>query len=60
MMTMPEGAASDLVDIPDVVPARMVNEFSYCRRLFFLEWVHAQFADNLDTVEGRWHHRSGS
>lgn len=23
-----------------------------------LEWVHAQFADNLDTVEGRWHHRA--
>ncbi len=36
----------------------MVNEFSYCRRLFFLEWVHAQFADNVDTVEGRWQHRA--
>jgi len=36
----------------------MINEFSYCRRLFFLEWVHAQFADNVDTVEGRWHHRA--
>jgi CRISPR-associated protein Cas1 len=24
---------------------------------FFLEWVHAQFADNIDTVEGRWEHR---
>ena len=45
-------------DVPDLVPARMVNEFSYCRRLFFLEWVHAQFADNVDTVEGRWHHRA--
>lgn len=45
-------------EVPDLVPARMVNEFSYCRRLFFLEWVHAQFADNVDTVEGRWHHRA--
>ena len=45
-------------DVPDLVPARMVNEFSYCPRLFFLEWVHAQFADNIDTVEGRWHHRA--
>lgn len=36
----------------------MVNEFSYCPRLFFLEWVHAQFADNADTVDGRWHHRA--
>lgn len=45
-------------DVPDLVPARMVNEFAYCQRLFFLEWVHAQFADNVDTVEGRWHHRA--
>jgi len=49
---------NDSNDVPDLVPARMLNEFSYCRRLFFLEWVHAQFADNVDTVEGRWHHRS--
>lgn len=44
--------------VPDLVPARMVNEFSYCPRLFFLEWVDAQFADNQDTVEGRWLHRA--
>ena len=44
-------------DVPDLVPARMLNEFTYCPRLFFLEWVHAQFADNVDTVEGRWQHR---
>lgn len=55
---MLEGETSDSIDIPELVPARMVNEFSYCRRLFFLEWVHAQFADNTDTVEGRWHHRA--
>lgn len=46
------------VDVPELVPARMVNEFSYCPRLFYLEWVNVQFADNLDTVEGRWHHRA--
>ncbi len=44
--------------VPDLVPARMVNEFSYCPRLFFLEWVDAQFADSDDTVEGRWQHRA--
>jgi CRISPR-associated protein Cas1 len=48
----------DAEDVPELVPARMVNEFSYCNRLFFLEWVHAQFADNDETVEGRWHHRA--
>jgi CRISPR-associated protein Cas1 len=45
-------------DVPDLVPARMLNEFCYCPRLFHLEWVHAQFADNLDTVDGRWQHRA--
>ncbi len=55
---MPDGEAPYDADVPELVPARMVNEFSYCRRLFFLEWVHAQFADNVDTVEGRWHHRA--
>lgn len=55
---MPGAADSGVVDVPELVPARTVNEFSYCRRLFFLEWVHAQFADNTDTVEGRWHHRA--
>ncbi|MGQ0617893.1 MAG: CRISPR-associated endonuclease Cas4g/Cas1g [Acidimicrobiia bacterium] len=45
------------IEVPELVPARMVNEFTYCPRLFFLEWVHVQFADNTDTVEGRWHHR---
>jgi CRISPR-associated protein Cas1 len=36
----------------------MVNEFEYCPRLFYLEWVQARFEDNPDTVEGRYHHRA--
>lgn len=36
----------------------MVNEFTYCPRLFFLEWVQARFEDNADTVEGRYQHRA--
>ncbi len=43
--------------IPKVVPARMVNEFEYCPRLFYLEWVQGRFEDNSDTVEGRYVHR---
>lgn len=43
--------------VPELVPARMVNEFVYCERLFFLEWVQARFADNLDTREGSFVHR---
>lgn len=46
------------IGVPELVPARMVNEFTYCPRLFFLEWVQARFVDNDDTVEGRYHHRA--
>ena len=30
--------------LPDYLPARMVNEFVYCPRLFFYEWVEGSFA----------------
>ncbi|MGQ0842082.1 CRISPR-associated endonuclease Cas4g/Cas1g [Actinokineospora sp.] len=42
---------------PDLLPARMVNEFVYCPRLFYLEWVEGRFADNDDTRLGRQVHR---
>lgn len=41
---------------PDVLPARMVNEFVYCPRLFFYEWVEGVFVHSADTVEGAWRH----
>jgi CRISPR-associated protein Cas1 len=44
-------------DVPELVPARMLNEFAYCPRLAYLEWVQGDFADSADTVEGRFHHR---
>lgn len=44
-------------DVPDLIPARMLNEFAYCPRLAYLEWVQGDFADSADTVEGRHHHR---
>ena len=47
-----------MADVPDLVPARMVNEFEYCPRLFYLEWVQSRFEDNPDTVEGRYVHRN--
>ena len=43
--------------LPDYLPARMVNEFSYCPRLFFYEWVEGLFAESVDTVEGSAQHR---
>lgn len=44
-------------DYPDLVPARMVNEFVYCPRLAYIEWVQGDFAHNYETVEGRFKHR---
>jgi CRISPR-associated protein Cas1 len=35
----------------------MVNEFAYCPRLAYLEWVQGDFEDNADTVDGRYKHR---
>lgn len=46
-----------LLDVPDSVPARMLNEFAYCPRLPWLEWVQREFEDNADNAEGRFRHR---
>ena len=35
----------------------MLNEYVYCPRLFFLEWVDALWADNADVAEGNRRHR---
>lgn len=40
-----------------LIPARMLNEWTYCERLGVLEWVHGEFDDSADTVEGTWQHR---
>lgn len=42
--------------LPDYLPARMLNEFTYCPRLFFYEWVDGLFAHNSDTLEGGYRH----
>lgn len=47
-------AQSDAV--PDYLPARMLNEFVYCPRLFYYEWVEGVFAHNRETVEGAIRH----
>ncbi|MGH8729482.1 MAG: CRISPR-associated endonuclease Cas4g/Cas1g [Burkholderiales bacterium] len=43
-------------DLP-LLPARMVNEYQYCPRLSYLEWVQGEWAESSDTVEGRHAHR---
>lgn len=40
----------------DYMPARMLNEFVYCPRLFFYEHVEKIFVHNRETVEGSHRH----
>ena len=40
----------------EFIPARMINEWVYCPRLAYLEWVENEWADSADTVEGRRAH----
>ena len=52
-----EGGNATVRDrLPDYLPARMVNEFVYCPRLFFYEWVEGLFRESVDTVEGKAQH----
>jgi CRISPR-associated exonuclease Cas4/CRISPR-associated protein Cas1 len=61
----PQSPASQLVlELPappasaetPLVPVRMVNEWVYCPRLAYLEWVDGEWADSSDTEEGRRAH----
>jgi CRISP-associated protein Cas1 len=49
--------ADESVEAGQLMPVRMLNEFTYCPRLFYLEWVQGEFVDNEFTVEGRVAHR---
>jgi len=44
-------------ELPDYLPARMVNEFAYCPRLFFYEWVEGLFTESANTIEGAVQHQ---
>ena len=42
--------------LPDLLPARMLNEYVYCPRLFFYEWVEGVFENSADTLDGQAKH----
>ena len=50
-------AFSPLPSHPAVIPARMLNEFVYCPRLFYYEFVEGVFVESADTVRGKTLHR---
>jgi CRISPR-associated protein Cas1 len=41
----------------ELIPASMVRKYAYCPRLFYLEYVQGEWAENADTLEGRVVHR---
>lgn len=46
-----------VVESPELVHARKLNEFVYCPRLAYLEWVRQEWQENADTAEGSFVHR---
>ena len=53
---IPEPSESDRRNLPDYLPARAINEFVYCPRLFFYEQVEGVFVESADTIEGSAQH----
>ena len=43
--------------LPDYLPARMINEYVYCPRLFYFEQVEGIFVHNEHTAEGAVQHK---
>lgn len=52
-LPLPAPAAAE--DEP-LVPARMLNEWVYCPRLAYLEWVEGSWEENEDTAKGKHAH----
>ncbi len=48
---------SQTTEALELVPARMLNEYVYCPRLCYMEWVQGEFSHNADTLDGRLQHR---
>jgi hypothetical protein len=49
---MEKSAARNPEEEPQPIPARMLNEFVYCQRLFYYEFVEGVFVESADTLRG--------
>ena len=47
------GTLAGLSRLDEPMPARMLNEFVYCPRLFYYEYVEGTFVENADTERGK-------
>ncbi|MGC9326748.1 MAG: CRISPR-associated endonuclease Cas4g/Cas1g [Candidatus Hinthialibacter sp.] len=50
-------AETSVISPPDLIPARMLNEYAYCPRLCYLEWVQQEWDENQYTLDGSYKHR---
>lgn len=41
------------MEVPELIPARMLAEFAYCPRLGYIMWVESEFEDNVYTLDGK-------
>jgi CRISPR-associated endonuclease Cas1/CRISPR-associated protein Cas4 len=41
----------------DLIPASMINEFSYCPRRCYFQWMEGEYADCADILQGKIVHR---
>ena len=41
-----------------LMPVRRLNNFIYCPRLFYFQWVENIFQENADTIAGSLTHRN--
>ena len=42
----------------DLIPVRMLVQFTYCNRLGYMEWVQKEFESNEFVADGRYQHRN--
>ena len=47
----------ELTEDKPALEARMINEYVYCPRLAYLEWVQGEWASSADTVQGSARHK---
>ena len=42
----------------DLIPVRMLTQYTYCPRLGYMEWVQKEFEVSSDVAEGTYQHRN--
>src|SRR5258708_3180725 len=50
--SQPPETPAPAVTLAEPIPARMLNEFVYCQRLFYYEYVEGIFVESADTLRG--------